>query len=160
MNRLTKFEKSPNSMFPYKLIDESLCTELDSIHKLGRIEDLMEKYQIKDIEMLEKIIVRHDEYSSNEEKIRHNFSGKNDECTFNVLFKATKNGFWYQAHKNKFIHLVPDDNHVIVYDWNDGYPILQYMEITKDIVYTIRCVCDVYLTDYKKSFWLREDKSE
>jgi hypothetical protein len=39
------------------------------IDKLGKIEDLMEKYQIKDIEMLEKMIVRHDKYCNLEDEI-------------------------------------------------------------------------------------------
>ena len=95
-----------------------------------------------------------------EEELRNNFSGKNDDCSFKVLFEATKYGFWYQVNPKKFIHLVPDDNHHIIYSWNDGYPILQYMEVTKDICYTIQCVYDVYFTDYKKKFWLKEDKSE
>lgn len=105
------------------------------IDKLGKLEDL-------------------------EEELGNNFSGKNEDCSFKVLFEATKNGFWYQVTKKKFIHLVPDDNHSIIYDWNGGYPILQYMEVTKDFAYTIQCVYDVYFTDYKKKFWLREDKSE
>lgn len=95
-----------------------------------------------------------------EEELGNNLSGKNEDCSFKVLFEATKNGFWYQVTQKKFIHLVPDDNHSIIYDWNGGYPILQYMEVTKDICYTIQCVYDVYFTDYKKKFWLKEDKSE
>jgi hypothetical protein len=55
-NRLTKFEKNPNSKFPYKLKDESLCTELDCIHKLGLIEDLMEKYNVEGLEELDKLL--------------------------------------------------------------------------------------------------------
>ena len=62
-----------------------------------------------------------------EEELQNNFSGKNEDCSFKVLFKATKYGFWSQVQKDKFIHLVPDDNHTIIYDWNGGYPILQYM---------------------------------
>ena len=105
------------------------------INKLGMLEDL-------------------------EEELGNNFSGKNEDCSFKVLFEATKNGFWYQVTQKKFIHLVPDDNHSIIYDWNGGYPILQYMEVTKDFAYTIQCVYDVYFTDYKKKFWIKEDKSE
>lgn len=105
------------------------------INKLGMLEDL-------------------------EDELGNNLSGKNEECSFKVLFEATKNGFWYQVTQKKFIHLVPDDNHSIIYDWNGGYPILQYMEVTKDFAYTIQCVYDVYFTDYKKKFWLKEDKSE
>lgn len=95
-----------------------------------------------------------------EEELGNNFSGKNDDCSFKVLFEATKYGFWYQVNPKKYIHLVPDDNHHIIYSWNDGYPILQYMEVTKDICFTIQCVYDVYFTEYKKNWWLREDRSE
>ena len=105
------------------------------INKLGMLEDL-------------------------EDELGNNLSGKNEDCSFKVLFEATKNGFWYQVTQKKFIYLVPDDNHSIIYDWNGGYPILQYMEVTKDFAYTIQCVYDVYFTDYKKKFWLKEDKSE
>lgn len=40
MNRLTKYEPNDESMFPYKLKDEELSTKLDSIHKLGQLEDV------------------------------------------------------------------------------------------------------------------------
>lgn len=96
-----------------------------------------------------------------EEELRNNLSGKNEDCSFKVLFEATKYGFWYKVkYLNKYIHLVPDEKHAIVYSWNDGYPILQYMEITNDIYYTAQCVYDVFFTDYKKTFWLKEDRSE
>ena len=41
--RLTKYEPSNKSMFPYQLKDEELSTELDSIHKLGQLEDIEEE---------------------------------------------------------------------------------------------------------------------
>lgn len=46
MNRLTKYEPRTNSMFPYKLKDEELSTKLDSIHKLGLLEDVEEEIGI------------------------------------------------------------------------------------------------------------------
>ena len=46
MNRLTKYEPNYESMFPYKLKDEELSTELDSIHKLGQLEDIEEELGI------------------------------------------------------------------------------------------------------------------
>jgi hypothetical protein len=61
-NRLTKFEKTPNSKFPYKLKDDSLCTELDAIHTLGLIEDLMEKHGINSIKELEQRLDSANEY--------------------------------------------------------------------------------------------------
>ena len=42
MNRLTKYEPSKDSMFPYKIKSNEIL-ELDVIHKLGRIEDLEEE---------------------------------------------------------------------------------------------------------------------
>ena len=44
--RLTKYEPSETSMFPYKLKDEELSTELDSIHKLGQLEDIEDELGI------------------------------------------------------------------------------------------------------------------
>lgn len=130
MSRLT--EKVKNTEDYIKLATKD---KQEFINKLGKLEDL-------------------------EEELGNNFSGKNEDCSFKVLFEATKNGFWYQVNPNKYIHLVPDENHTIVYSWNDGYPILQYMEITNDICFTLQCVYDVFITDYKKTFWLKEDKSE
>ena len=46
MNRLTKYEPNDESMFPYKLKDEELSTELDSIHTLGLLEDIEEKHSV------------------------------------------------------------------------------------------------------------------
>lgn len=46
MNRLTEYKPRINSMFPYKLKDEELSTELDSIHKLGLLEDIEEELGI------------------------------------------------------------------------------------------------------------------
>lgn len=145
MNRLTKFEKNPNSKFPYKLKDESLCTELDSIHKLGLIEDLMEKYRIKDVEMLEKIIIRHDEYSNNEESFG---------CPFDVVFKALFNGI-YESYidygDNNSIKIRHREVRGIGRDGlNVINPLCGYPE------------CDDWFEykDYKKTWFLKKDKSE
>lgn len=135
MSRLTKSYVAVNGNTYYEKVENPMISHLDVSTKLGKLEDL-------------------------EEEIGNNFSGKNEDCSLKVLFEATKNGFWYQVTQKKFIHLVPDDNHSIIYDWNGGYPVLQYMEVTKDFAYTNQCVYDVYFTDYKKKFWLKEDKSE
>ena len=44
--RLTKYEPNKMSMFPYKLKDEELSTELDSVHKLGQLEDIEDELGI------------------------------------------------------------------------------------------------------------------
>ena len=46
MKRLTKYNPSDKSMFPYRLKDEELSTELDSVHKLGQLEDIEEELGI------------------------------------------------------------------------------------------------------------------
>lgn len=46
MNRLTKYLPNINSMIPYRLKDEELSTILDSIHKLGILEDIEEELGI------------------------------------------------------------------------------------------------------------------
>lgn len=50
--RLTKYEPSKNSMFPYKLRDEESSTELDATHKLGRLEDIEDELGIDLITLL------------------------------------------------------------------------------------------------------------
>lgn len=40
MSRLTRCEPKEHSMFPYQLKDDEISTKLDSIHRLGKLEDL------------------------------------------------------------------------------------------------------------------------
>lgn len=47
MNRLTKYVPNIGSMIPYRLKDEELSTKLDSIHKLGELEDIEEELSIE-----------------------------------------------------------------------------------------------------------------
>ena len=53
MSRLTRYEPKEHSMFPYQLKNDEISTKLDSIHKLGKLEYLMEKYEIEDLVDLE-----------------------------------------------------------------------------------------------------------
>lgn len=54
--RFTKYEPSKNSMFPYRLRDEELSTELDAIHKLGPLEDIEDELDI-DLQIIGNSIV-------------------------------------------------------------------------------------------------------
>ena len=56
--RLTKYEPNDESIFPYKLKDEELSTELDSIHKLGQLEDIENELGIDLILYLKVMIHR------------------------------------------------------------------------------------------------------
>lgn len=49
MSRLTKYAPNNQSMFPYQLKDDEISTKLDSIHKLGKLEDILEEYGIEDL---------------------------------------------------------------------------------------------------------------
>lgn len=55
MNRLTEYKPRIDSMFPYILKDDELITELDSIHKLGRLEDLEEELGIDFITLVKML---------------------------------------------------------------------------------------------------------
>ena len=55
--RLTKYEPTDESMFPYKLKDEELSTELDSVHKLGKLEDILEKHNVSSLVDLDNRLV-------------------------------------------------------------------------------------------------------
>ena len=55
--RLTKYEPNDESMFPYKLKDEELSTELDSVHKLGKLEDILEKHNVSSLVDLDNRLV-------------------------------------------------------------------------------------------------------
>ena len=51
MSRLTKYVPKIESMIPYRLKDEELSTKLDSIHKLGMLEDIEEELGIDFIKL-------------------------------------------------------------------------------------------------------------
>lgn len=53
--RLTKYQPSNESMFLYRLKDEELSTELDSIHKLGQLEDIEDELGI-DLKVYHKLM--------------------------------------------------------------------------------------------------------
>ena len=138
MDRLTKKIENPQYSNDYDI----LCAHnYHAINKLGRLEDLMEKYKIEDIEMLEKIIIRHDMYNKLEEQLG---------CPLKVFFEALKNGFydeygnWYKA-----------DDFSLNYDWLLSNPNDKYLAFDVEYNYL-----EFKLTDYKNTWWLKADRSE
>ncbi len=114
------------------------------LNKLGELEDLLEKYAIPDLEYLEKCIRYHDKYGELEEQLG---------CPLDVLGKALIQNCFYDVYGNKI-------------ETDIGYI---NQEGTTGIVMSIQewengnyCGEDwtMYLKDYKKTWWLREDKSE
>jgi hypothetical protein len=138
-NRITKFEKTPNSKFPYKLKDDSLCTELDGIHKLGLIEDLMEKYNVKDLEELDKLLTMATSYEELSKQLG---------CPFEVVFKLiNQNELYYQ-----------------LYDELQHWTSVK-VDLRKKVFWYCKqrgghYACSQPLSYYGKTFWLKKDKSE
>ena len=110
MERLTKYKPTPNIMFPYKLIDNGANTELDAIHKLGKLEDIEEELN----------------------------------CPIEVLHEALKNGIYGILRGTDKLY-----NHTVIADDKSLYAIP--LDIYDD---------QWLIKDYKKTWWLREDKSE
>ena len=90
MRRLTKYKPTPNSMFPYKLIDDGANTELDAIHKLGRLEDLEEELDMpldKAVDLLFKAIKDSEFYDCLTcTNVMHNERGCDGNCSHNKEF--------------------------------------------------------------------------
>ena len=118
MSRITKYEPTKDSMFPYKLKDDSLATQLDCVHKLGMIEDLMDKYKIQSISALEKrlkknkyyYVVSHtvSEYSSVQDGVFDTFEEAKEKIKETCDWYCSK-GSGRIAKKNA--------NHKTVEDW-------------------------------------------
>ena len=159
MKRITKYEPSKDSMFPYKLVDNELSTELDAIHQLGRFEDLMEEYNINSIQELENTLSskfieggsRSGGKSIVAKGMLYNKLSEEFGCPLVVVFKALKDGIVYEK-ENKYV-LIPnlifaqllnedvDDYHFINYD----LPNLENNLIVK-------------LSDYQKTWWLKGEE--
>ena len=82
MNRLTKYEPNTGSMFPYRLKDEELSTKLDSIHKLGELEDIEEELGIE-LEVLFSALKNGVYYFASDGQLIHDYVWLEDDyvCT-------------------------------------------------------------------------------
>lgn len=152
MKRITKYEPSKDSMFPYKLVDNELSTELNAIHQLGRFEDLMEEYNINSIEELENILgskfvaggFRSAGKTIVAKGMLYNKLSEELGCPFEIVFKALNEGVYIEVE-----HL-PD---VI------ERPRLYYSDDFK--CYCLELLFGKYvfkLSDYQKNWWLKGEK--
>jgi hypothetical protein len=145
MNRLTKFEKNPNSKFPYKLKDDSLCTELDGIHTLGLIEDLLDQYNVKDLEELDKLLTIATSYEEISKQIG---------CPLEVVVKALLNGV-YESYTDY------GDNNSIKIRHREVRGIGEYgLIVINTMCSYAECDETFEYKDYKKTWWLKEDREE
>ena len=90
MSRLTKYEPREYSMFPYQLKDDELSTKLDSIHKLGQLEDLEDELGCP-LEVMFKAL--------KDKKIYFNWYGKVESDT-TVALERDCSGFLYISTYN------------------------------------------------------------
>lgn len=154
MKRITKYEPSKDSMFPYKLVDNELSTELDAIHQLGRFEDLMEEYNINSIKELENTLSskfiaggsRSGGKSIVAKGMLYNKLSEELGCPLEVVFRALNEGVYVN------VEYLPD---VI------ERPRLYYSDDFK--CYCFELLYGEYvikLSDYQKTWWLKGEKDE
>lgn len=124
MGRLTKYKPTPNSMFPYKLIDDGANTELDAIHKLGKLEDIEEELGIDLITLFKAL--------------QNGFYDKED------------NFYKDDEETNRVIHIGSNGS----IEHFNYFTISVYDLVKDKSVYTIECVNDFWLSDYGKTWAL------
>lgn len=186
MKRITKYEPSKDSMFPYKLVDNELSTELDAIHQLGRFEDLMEEYNINSIQELEnilssKVIVggsRSGGKSIVAKGMLYNKLSEQLGCPLEVVFKAIDKGIKTTEHYDigsgqtfkEYIKV--EEPHLtftsIEQDWLKDMDFFKdyankWCFYFKDFIYledkaNDEYECLVKLSDYQKTWWLKGEK--
>lgn len=155
MSRLTKKElKDKFGFYPIHTGNSGWVAN-EATDKLGKLEDLLEKYGISDsvnFDYLEKCIQDHDKYGELQEKIG---------CPLEVVC-------WLLQDKPILV-LNPIDKSIqeIEHPLKFYNPIGQTFDITSDFFKTtyekrIWNTGGVIfpLKDYKKTFWLKKDKSE
>lgn len=111
----------------------------NAVNKLGKTEDLLEKYGIPDLEYLEKCIQDHDKYGELGEQIG---------CPLEIVLKL--------LNQNKLYYQFYDE----LQEWTSIK-----VDLRKKVVWYCKQVGGHYalsqpLCNYGKTFWLRKDKSE
>lgn len=133
---ITKWKDVPTSYYKIKGDNTGVAiSEIERLNKLGKLEDLMEKYKIENTDVLEKIIVRHDSYTMLEEELG---------CPLEVLSIISKNGFYYD------------------YGYIPPYRISRIDIFNKEIMYydEEKDYFIVKIENYKKTWWLKENREE
>lgn len=126
-----------------ELEEELKFTHNDGVNnKLGQLEDLLDQYNVKDLEELDKLLTMATSYEELSKQLG---------CPLDVVVKALK-GFYYRnsvggiTKAEKPITLTFDENSKTYYleSGDNEWTPYQY----------------VPLSLYKTAFWLKEDKSE
>ena len=141
MSRLTKKDNRKDVIIPYSPIADNLLI----INKLGQLENLLEKYGIPSLKYLEKCIIDHDKYGELGEQI-----GCPLEVVITPYFKRGKLEVFYRGKMREVIRVVAFE------EATRPYMDVFYRDNEKE-QFKVRTI---WLDDYKKTWWLREDRSE
>ena len=162
MKRITKYEPSKDSMFPYKLVDNELSTELDAIHQLGRFEDLMEEYNINSIQELENTLSskfiaggsRSGGKSIVAKGMLYNKLSEELGCPLEVVFKAYKETIVFKKIDciTKEEHVLEGVKNKLIYNGKE-FVLHTYFKYKKYYYLHI-----LELKDYQKTWWLKGEK--
>ena len=136
MNRMTKKQENGFYTLANKENAFKIENEIKLVQELGKYEDLMEKYNIPNIEYLERCIIDHDKYGELTEQLG---------CPLDVVFKAMTSEIYYDTLSGTGIDVQP---FLVVNE--DGMFVFDTFDETDYI----------FLNDYKQTWWLKEDKSE
>ena len=148
MDRLT-YElgyKGSGSYEPIQNKDMPINNYITCVNKLGKIEDLLNSYNVKDLDELGKLLEMATTYEELSKQIG---------CQLEILFKLAKQRFFYYE-ENKELYLINCFdielfNNKIYFDSN---------WIDHDIELGDFGTIELPLNQYGKTFWLKEDKSE
>ena len=83
-------------------------------------------------------------------------------CPLDVIHKAMMNGFYDSKTHTFYDSKNYDIKYCVDRDGFNYARIEAYEDISKinDNIYTLKCCIDVWCSDYKKTWWLKKDKSE
>lgn len=172
MSRLTKVKSIHNNepefyeanieLYPESMGYEYLEAEMDCINKLGKIEDLMEKYKINSIEELENILIENSKELHVIQGIKYGTDGAISIVGKGMLYNKLSEEFGcpLEVFVNIFKYgvIVLDDNYEA-----KGFSEWQQQNIEIDIknkCFSVYCIGTWKFRDYGKTWWLKGEKNE
>ena len=146
------------------------CQRLtETMHKLGYLEDILEKYNIDSVEELDIVL---ECAIKNQEKIIDlsadlgMYQNENTKLTEDVVFKVLMLGITvknnddlidsdYADKEEKYVNFSPDEIYIKNYP---SYGLHNSITHSIEIVFGVDGEWSVYLKDYKKTWWVRGER--
>jgi hypothetical protein len=120
----------------------------NEITKLGKLEDLLDQYNVKDLEELDKLLTMATSYEELSKQIG---------CPLDVINKASQNGIWVKDKWQGIKHISPDELNISIRDDDVILQELYYEDLDSVMDTTGR---RYYGSDYKNIWWLKENREE